>query len=1239
MADYYTDEELGFVAAPVRRKAALFPDNVATPQSAQTYTDEELGFGAAPATPTASPREPAKPTISPLPAQPYGEGFRNVLESSGSPVQDPFVESLRLTPGKVVQSTKFGRDLAGALGRSKFSEGYIGRIAEGTRKRLAGEASPPVEEPPEDPNAPGLWANFKKAAAENPGMLLGEFLAAGVHDAPLLLLNPNLFGLRLGALAAKVAGGSGTAAKLAGRAGQALGTGLDFGLVGAGAELAAQTAEPGKPYKAEDVAKSAAMWGAGASVLTFILKGHPGGIPVGKNGKASSESVDAIFAEYEKATGNPDKLASKDVQVVADALARKQNAEADALKNAQETAYNLMQKGASKKVVEATIKRNPLVGQVLEEMRNTRAQMQKAYPKDGPLEGEVLPPEGPPGQPLLPGPPPPAGLIGEGVIGLPRPSGGIRETISPEAQAARDAAQANVEAATADNIAQRLDAEMSQGGGALREGIPLESGPDGLQPVQPQGTTFPTPDVNPRLTTAIEKMAAGRAFDLTAEERIAWAHAGKAKTQPGAMEAGGYSTPEYLMGLGFVASGATVGSVMADDPVAGAAQGAGYALLALTLPRLIKSAPKSAAELAEGLDKGLGLGSTRVWRQSPQIALRWREFEKNLKTNTHNYIERTRGFVEALQGLPEALSGKFRRALLSGDIAAAQQVMRQHGDPALARGFVETRKLLDEVGGDLKLTGRVPNLRDNYFPRIVTDREGLLKSVGLTMRTSIEDALRKAEHAAIRTRGSSLTDVEASIVINRVIRGHVPSGELRPGFSKHRVFDEVTEAMEPFYASVEESLHTYLRNAVNDIEKARFFGRDLSIRQLNGQAFIDTESSIGALLQRAGHGGKLDARAEETIRSILRSRFISDAAPAHGLVQDVKNAMVLGTLGQFVTGLKQTSDIFTVAAVQGLWPTVQAFASRASGRPGILARDFGLIDNIAEEFAGTRASAKAVNKILKWDLLTPIDTFMKDVGLRAAYIKAQNTARTGKGFDAFQRRYEEAFSTPRFHELLDDLRAGRRTEDTDLLVWSELSDMQPISKAEVPQKYLDMPNGRIIYTLKTWMLKQGDLVRNKAYYEFRDGHPRTAAKNLTTYMLALAMSGATQDMIVDWMDGVNDPLEASDVMENMLKTFGWSTYVLEQTRKGELTKAAAEIAMPPFEIFDKVIQNDPSWVSNIPLAGRPYYKHFMGGAEQTEERKAKERAEREDVKYYMTPEERMRRLKKARERRLEKLEK
>jgi len=615
------------------------------------------------------------------------------------------------------------------------------------------------------------------------------------------------------------------------------------------------------------------------------------------------------------------------------------------------------------------------------------------------------------------------------------------------------------------------------------------------------------------------------------------------------------------------------------------------------------SDPKS---FLRAVDKGIGILSTRLGKESPAILQRAVNYEQALLQNTHKQIGSVDKFLSGINKLDKSTLNQVNSLLLNEKYTDLNKVLKNK-DPNLAKEIVNVQNTLKNIGQELVKSGRLTEdaIRENHFPRVVKDVKGLLNSLGIEQRGVLQKRLREAE-----IKSGGLDDVERSAIINKYLRG-VGNKEYKPGFAKQRVFDEVTPDMEKFYATPTQAIHTYLRSAVADIEARKFFGRNADLDS-NGK--LNLEESIGKLVLDELNAGNISEAGAANIADMLRSRFGPGNQGANSIVQGAKDVANIGLLGNVISSTTQLADIATPIYVNGLKPTIMALAKQLSGKKELSMRDFGLMDNASQEFVGDRFSSQMLSKTFQLVGFSAIDAIGKNTLLNSTIIKARDLAKTEKGIQQLAGEWQARFGDE-FPQLIADLKSGKKTELTDTLAFSKLSKVQPITKLELPQKYLDMPNGRVIYMMKTFMLKQMDLVRNEIADEFRKGNIRKASANATRYALVLGMSGASVQYIKDLMMG-KDPEtpDISDVPLNLLKTFGWSEYVANDVKQGNIGKAVGSLVLPPYQMFDEAIRDalkgdeaKGKWMKLVPGFGKILYaRGYEGQMEQEEKDRQKE---------------------------------
>lgn len=627
------------------------------------------------------------------------------------------------------------------------------------------------------------------------------------------------------------------------------------------------------------------------------------------------------------------------------------------------------------------------------------------------------------------------------------------------------------------------------------------------------------------------------------------------------------------------------------------------------------------SSFVKGLDRIAGITSTNIGNISLPILHKAISFEKNLLKNTHTNIAKVDSFLSGLNKdvTPKvlALANNF---IYNNKTDQFYKLAETINRPDLKQGYKQVREVLDGLGSELVRIGRLKELRPDYFPRVVKDIEGLKNHMGTEVSTRLDKALKEARQEALRT-GRTFDIMDESNLVNKFLKNnnHTKS---KPGYLKNRTIDELTVDLEKFYATPTEALHTYIRNATNEIEAAEFFGTG-AIRDETGR--LNVEKSIGAVVQNQRLEGKVSGKQILELEELLKSRFGPGNMAAGSTQQFIKNVANAGLLGNVVSAMSQGGDLIMSGYLNGMGSTFQALM----GKQKVNMRTFGLADHISEEFVGTLKSAKVLNQLFKISQFSRIDELGKNTILNSSLINAEKQVKTKAGEANFSRKWKERFGDD-YPQLVKDLQEGKVTDLTELLAFSVLSKIQPITKLEMPQAYLDHPQGRILYMLKSFMLKQMDLVRNDAIKKMRTpGEFKEGLSNLMRLTLFYGLSGGTTAAVKDYIlngfeneDSVEDI--ASDIPINALKTLGFSQYVLDDLKRGAIGSAASRIVVPPYKMFEEVTTNVVSQFDEdednrkysslkyLPIVGRIWYNTFTEQgreARQAQLDKDRERAE------------------------------
>jgi hypothetical protein len=152
--------------------------------------------------------------------------------------------------------------------------------------------------------------------------------------------------------------------------------------------------------------------------------------------------------------------------------------------------------------------------------------------------------------------------------------------------------------------------------------------------------------------------------------------------------------------------------------------------------------------------------------------------------------------------------------------------------------------------------------------------------------------------------------------------------------------------------------------------------------------------------------------------------------------------------------------------------------------------------------------------------------------------------------------------------------------------------------SEMPVAYLNHPNARIFFMLKTFTLKQIDLMRNEVVNELRagahNGNKRDIAKavlNLGKLAGTIGLANMGVDYSKRWLSGREKDLP--DVMiDTALRNYGLSSYTLREITRGDLEGAVTKLAFPPVSVIENPakelfgIDTKGRWIDTIPVIGR-----------------------------------------------------
>lgn len=618
--------------------------------------------------------------------------------------------------------------------------------------------------------------------------------------------------------------------------------------------------------------------------------------------------------------------------------------------------------------------------------------------------------------------------------------------------------------------------------------------------------------------------------------------------------------------------------------------------------------------------------STRLKRINPKLKEAIRRFEYNTKTTEQKYLARVKDFLDKKEKLMSKEDWTvFDVAEKNRDILKIDELLTKYD---LKEEYAEKRVVLEEINQEAVNAGFEFGYLDNFAPRNVVNKEGLLEYfTGKKYRSVLLEAVKQRQ-AQLEVNRPLTTD-EMTEVINNMLRGY-GEGKLKlakPSALKERKIELIDENINKFYDTSDAALLKYIHTLTDAIQSRSFFGRTL--QQKEGK--VDLENTIGAYTAELLMKGHIEVQQEKELQEMLKARFNPKGVGAPmSLFRDIQYT---ATMGSPASALTQVQDLGFSIHHSGIFNTLKALAKKNK----VSLEDVGS-EIIAQEFANPSKSSKVVNAVFKTVGLTKMDRIGKQTLINSALMKYEKQAK--KQPEKLIKKLAPIFGRET-RQTFNDIKAGKVTDNVKYLLFNDLLDYQPVALSELPQGYMTSGNFRILYMLKTFTLKQIDVYRNQVYDEFRTGSKKQALKNMASLTGSLMAMGMAADALKDLIMGRKIYLEDL-VVDNILKLIGFSKFIIWQVREEGLGEAAIKLVAPPHKILrsvskdiDRLISGelesayDLEIINSIPVAGKLFYWWFGRGSQKviarhekkqwenlTDLRKIKNKIEREKKKEH-----------------------
>jgi hypothetical protein len=475
-----------------------------------------------------------------------------------------------------------------------------------------------------------------------------------------------------------------------------------------------------------------------------------------------------------------------------------------------------------------------------------------------------------------------------------------------------------------------------------------------------------------------------------------------------------------------------------------------------------------------------------------------------------------------------------------------------------------------------------------FFPRKVKDLEGLLNFYGKDIKDDFNSRMAKIDKA--REDNGELrmnTDERAAefrkYMLEEMYKQNV--GERIPGFLKKRGKGMLSEEELQFYEDPEVALGGYVNTIIIETGKAELLGNGALRRNkrdmLDGRStykvnLTNQNGTLSRLVTELNNRGELSDRQLGDLFFGLDQMF-GPADKTENQFAELGRTLSYGSLlVDPTTTLSQLYDLAFIALDNNLASIVKTIFTK---------KDFTLLDAgidpklMSAEFQSDNVGAKIdMGKIVKAGLglsgFRAMDALMKETNLTVNYNRYKKLSKLSPNSSKFKKfRSEVEFMVGKedADRTINDFKNG--VYDSPYvreLVVRKLLETQPVNAFEMPMVIQKYPNMRMFYTMKSFILKQGNLINDRMISVIRSKtasgeEKRRAIAALIKLIFTFMMAGLPIDFIKDMIAGRD--VYPEDYVDNaLLRMFGLSKYNMYEARRQGLAAAFGKAYVLPVPV-------------------------------------------------------------------------
>ena len=474
--------------------------------------------------------------------------------------------------------------------------------------------------------------------------------------------------------------------------------------------------------------------------------------------------------------------------------------------------------------------------------------------------------------------------------------------------------------------------------------------------------------------------------------------------------------------------------------------------------------------------------------------------------------------------------------------ALVAHIRREYGDQAddLLDGMRQIQAQLQRTNAELRrsVDGDIPQ-DPYYWPSVFKKDGGYASEMGPSNRQSFTSEYEQNRNI-LEVGDSLLPDYEEPVI--------AAMSHIRKSIAQTEAFDQMR--LKNYAATRAE-----LRAATQQGTKKQ---RNEAKRKLDSfENQIRTGQRLQIEMQNAlkdqGAGGQAQDAAGDTLNTLI----VYGQRGPDAWLSNLRKAAYMGTIGNPYSAVLNLGDIANSFVNFGAENTVAALKDMFAKKGiAMTVEDVGLANQATGEFLQegvgkwTQRFSAASNQVFQKSGFRAVDQFGKNVAMNAALKKGKELIRKG----TFDDEWGFAFTPNEMARLKRDLMKGEKTDIVTEFAAANIARLQPSNMAQMPKWYLERPNWRVLWMLKTFAMKQIDQLERLVVQEWKNGNKKEAIKNAAAYMFVVGGTNAAlmegrQAIKGDVPDPANFPKRYGDWALGVASINLLSSYQIEKSRQ------------------------------------------------------------------------------------------